>query len=90
MKSIPDKNWPALKAKIRNKWGKFSDQELNTLKSDITQLRGKIQKAYGLSAEHAEYQYEEFKTAVFVLLSAEAPKSAVAAAPEPLPAKTAV
>ena len=72
MNSILDKNWPTLKAKIRNKWGKFSDQELNTLKSDISLLRGKIQKAYGLSPELAEYQYEEFKTAVFSLIGGEA------------------
>ena len=85
MNSILDKNWPTLKAKIRNKWGKFSDQELNTLKSDITQLRAKIQKAYGLSPELAEYQYEEFKTAYFSLISG---GTDTGPAPEPDPSKS--
>jgi uncharacterized protein YjbJ (UPF0337 family) len=89
MNSITDKNWTDLKAKIRNKWGKFSDQELNTMKGDFTLLRGSLQRAYGLSKENAEFQYEAFKTAVFTLIGKETARPAVARAAAPAEAPVA-
>jgi len=71
------KNWIELKGKIKSKWSKFNDEEVDSVKSDLTQLSGKIQKVYGIAKDVADRQFDEFKTSVKSLID-DAPKSAVA------------
>jgi uncharacterized protein YjbJ (UPF0337 family) len=65
-----EKNWAELKGMIKTKWGKFNDEEIETLKGDLSQLAGKIEKSYGIAKEHADRQYEDFKSSVNVLIGA--------------------
>jgi uncharacterized protein YjbJ (UPF0337 family) len=54
-------NWSELKGKIKTQWAKFNDDDLETLKGNLDQLSGKIQKVYGYGKEQAEREYNEFK-----------------------------
>lgn len=64
-----EKNWDQIKTKIKSKWGKFNDNELEGFKSDMSQLSGKIQKVYGVAKDQADKQYDEFKTSIQSLLT---------------------
>lgn len=84
-----EKNWTELKGKIKSKWSKFNDEEVESVKSDLSQLSGKIQKAYGIAKDQAEHQYDEFRKSVQALTGQETPAPIVAAVatPSPIPPK---
>jgi uncharacterized protein YjbJ (UPF0337 family) len=54
-------NWTQLKGKIREKWGKLTDDDLEVIRGQKDQLTGKIQEKYGLAKDKAEEQVEEFQ-----------------------------
>jgi uncharacterized protein YjbJ (UPF0337 family) len=54
-------NWTEIKGKIKAKWGKISDDEIESLKGNLTQLSGKIQTAYGYAKDRAEKEFTEFQ-----------------------------
>lgn len=56
--------WTELKGKIKAKWGKLTDNEIDTLEGNIDQIKGKIQKTYGHSVDQAEKEFNEFKQSV--------------------------
>ena len=58
---IAQGNWNEIKGKIRAKWGKLTDNEVETLKGNLEQLTSKIQQTYGYAKEKAESEYQEFK-----------------------------
>jgi uncharacterized protein YjbJ (UPF0337 family) len=60
-KDIGEGNWKELKGKIRAKWGKLTDDEIETLKGNLDQLTAKIQKTYGLAKDKAEAEFKAFK-----------------------------
>ena len=61
---IAQGNWKEIKGKIRAKWGKLTDDEVETLKGNMDQLSSKIQKAYGYAKEKAESEYKEFSQSI--------------------------
>lgn len=63
-KNANDKNWPELKKMIQKKWEKITDEDVEILKTDFSQLVEVIQKAYGFARDQAERQYDEFKKSV--------------------------
>jgi uncharacterized protein YjbJ (UPF0337 family) len=74
-------NWSELKGKVRGKWGKLTDQDLDSLKTDFGQLSGKIQKAYGLAKDQADQQLNDFKKSVESLMGHA--ETSIAAAVQP-------
>ncbi|PPK51639.1 CsbD family protein [Marinobacter persicus] len=54
-------NWKELKARVKQQWGKLSDDRLTEIDGKRDQLAGEIQQAYGLSKEEAEKQIEDFE-----------------------------
>ena len=60
-------NWKQFKGKIKEKWGKLTDDELDQFEGKRDQLLGKVQERYGITREEAERQYrmleEEYGTA---------------------------
>ncbi len=48
-------NWDLAKGRIKARFGKLTDDELDEVKGDFDQLCGRLQQAYGLSREQAEY-----------------------------------
>jgi uncharacterized protein YjbJ (UPF0337 family) len=50
--------WHVLKGKIREKWGRLTDNDLTQLEGHSEQLVGKVQELYGLDREAAEKEIE--------------------------------
>jgi len=46
--------WKQIKGRIRERWGKFTDSDLQRIEGDREMLLGKIQEYYGRSREQAE------------------------------------
>ena len=53
-------NWKIFKGKIKEKWGKLTDDELTTIAGKRDQLAGSIQQHYGIAKEQAEKDADEF------------------------------
>ncbi len=49
-------NWSQLKGKVREQWGKLSDDDLDQIAGRRDQLVGKLQEKYGLAKAEAEKQ----------------------------------
>ncbi|MEO5799003.1 MAG: CsbD family protein [Gemmatimonadales bacterium] len=54
-------NWKVLKGKVKERWGKLTDDELDVLDGKHDQLVGLIQKRYGEAKESVERQLDEWK-----------------------------
>ena len=54
-------NWTQFKGKVKEQWGKLTDDELDMIAGQRDQLVGKIQEAYGISRDEAERQIEGFE-----------------------------
>jgi uncharacterized protein YjbJ (UPF0337 family) len=52
--------WKQLTGKVKEKWGKLTDDDLTTAAGHRDQLVGLLQKRYGLAKEKAEEALEEF------------------------------
>jgi uncharacterized protein YjbJ (UPF0337 family) len=53
--------WHQVKGKIKEKWGKLTDDDLRELEGDGEQLAGRLQERYGMLREEAERQAKEFR-----------------------------
>ena len=53
--------WHQLKGKVKEKWGKLTDDDLRQLEGHGEQLAGKLQARYGLARDVAEQQAKEFR-----------------------------
>jgi uncharacterized protein YjbJ (UPF0337 family) len=51
-----------LKGKIKQQWGKLTDDEIDQLEGHAEILAGKLQERYGLNQEEAERQAKEFRS----------------------------
>ncbi len=56
-------NWAQVKGRIREEWGKLSDDDLERLKGQRDQLIGKIQESYGHNREAIEKRFAEIEKA---------------------------
>lgn len=56
--------WDQLKGKVREKWGKLTDDELDVIAGKRDQLLGKVRERYGLKKEQAEKQLEDFQRSI--------------------------
>jgi uncharacterized protein YjbJ (UPF0337 family) len=52
-------NWNQMKGKMREKWGKLTDDDWQTVAGKKDQFLGKLQERYGYSKEQAEHDYNE-------------------------------
>jgi uncharacterized protein YjbJ (UPF0337 family) len=53
--------WHQIKGKVKEKWGKLTDDDLTQLEGHGEQLAGKLQQRYGLARDEAERQAKEFR-----------------------------
>ena len=53
-------NWRQLRGKIREHWGKLTDDELDVIAGRYDQLAGKVQERYGTTTEEAAKQLNAF------------------------------
>ena len=54
--------WKQVRGKIKEQWGKLTDDEIDQLEGKSDQLAGKIQEKYGLAKDEAERQSKEFRS----------------------------
>jgi uncharacterized protein YjbJ (UPF0337 family) len=52
--------WKQYKGAAKERWGKFTDDDLDVIDGRSQQLVGKIQERYGIAKEQAEKQANEF------------------------------
>lgn len=55
--------WKRAAGKIKEKWGKLTDDDLQMIRGKRDQLVGKIQERYGIAKNEAERQVDEFSRA---------------------------
>jgi uncharacterized protein YjbJ (UPF0337 family) len=53
-------NWKQVKGRVKERWGKLTDDELDQIEGNYDILLGKIQKAYGLSRDEVERDLSRF------------------------------
>lgn len=58
---IVEGNWNQAKGKVKEQWGKLTDDDLATISGKRDQLAGKLQERYGLAKEDVEKQLEIFE-----------------------------
>jgi len=56
-------DWKQFKGKVKEAWGKLTDDELDVIAGQRDQLIGAIQKGYGIGREEAERQVRDFESA---------------------------
>ena len=54
-------DWKQFSGKIREKWGKLTDDDFSVIGGKRDQLLGVIQKRYGIAKEEAERQLSDFE-----------------------------
>lgn len=60
-RNIIEGNWKKLKGKVRQNWGKLTDDQLDIIAGKRDQLAGEIQEAYGYSQEEVEKQISSWE-----------------------------
>jgi uncharacterized protein YjbJ (UPF0337 family) len=54
-------NWDQWKGRIRERWGRLSEDQLDVIGGRRDQLTGRIEEIYGLSHEEAERQLRNWE-----------------------------
>ncbi|WP_303980815.1 CsbD family protein [Dongia mobilis] len=57
---IIEGNWNQAKGKVKEQWGKLTDDDLATISGKRDQLAGKLQERYGMAKDEVEKQLETF------------------------------
>ncbi len=52
--------WIQVKGKVKEEWGKLTDDDLDQIAGKGEQLAGKLQEKYGLAREEADKQVSRF------------------------------
>ncbi len=57
-------NWKKFSGKVREQWGKLTDDDLDVIEGRRETLSGRIQEIYGISQDEAERQIKRFEDAL--------------------------
>ena len=52
--------WKQVSGKVKEKWGKLTDDDITVINGKKEQLVGRIQERYGIAKQEAEKQVDEF------------------------------
>ncbi len=55
-------NWNQFKGKVKEQWGKLTDDDLARIEGQRDQLLGRVQERYGIEKEEAEKQVKQFES----------------------------
>jgi uncharacterized protein YjbJ (UPF0337 family) len=58
---IIEGNWKQLKGKLKEQWGKLTDDDLDVIEGKREVLAGKIQERYGITKDEAEKHVKEWQ-----------------------------
>ena len=53
-------NWKQAKGKVKQQWGKLTDDDIEVIEGKRDELIGKIQARYGITRDEAAKQVDEF------------------------------
>ncbi|MBN9229844.1 MAG: general stress protein CsbD [Legionella sp. 40-6] len=59
-KDIFEGSWEEVKGKIKQAWGKLTDDDLTQIKGSQQEIYGKLQHHYGYTKEQAQKAVKEF------------------------------
>jgi uncharacterized protein YjbJ (UPF0337 family) len=54
-------NWKQLKGKVKQQWGKLTDDDLTLIEGQRDELVGRIQERYGLAKDEADRQVKDWE-----------------------------
>ncbi|HAU5565788.1 TPA: CsbD family protein [Serratia fonticola] len=54
-------NWKQFKGKVKEKWGKLTDDDMDVAEGKRDQLVGRIQERYGYEKDQAEKELKEWE-----------------------------
>lgn len=58
---IASGGWNLMKGKVKEKWGKLTDDDLDVIAGKKDQLIGRLQQKYGYSKEEAEREVSDWE-----------------------------
>jgi len=59
-RSVSKAKWKQVRGKVKERWGRLTDNEITVMNGEIDQLVGKIQERYGLAREEVENDVREW------------------------------
>ena len=54
-------NWMQFKGKVKEQWGKLTDDDLDVIAGKRDQLLGRLQERYGYARDRAEEELRDFE-----------------------------
>ncbi|CAA9406316.1 MAG: UPF0337 protein YjbJ [uncultured Ramlibacter sp.] len=54
-------NWKQIKGKLKEQWGKLTDDDLDIIAGRRDQLLGRIQERHGIAKDEANRQVQDFE-----------------------------
>jgi uncharacterized protein YjbJ (UPF0337 family) len=54
-------NWKQFRGKVKEEWGKLTDDDLDVIAGKRDQLLGRLQERYGIAKDAAEARIKEFE-----------------------------
>ncbi len=64
-------DWTELKGKIKTKWSKLADSDVDGFKGNLDLIADKIQTTYGYTKDKAHQEYSDFKKSLEPTVSAD-------------------
>lgn len=59
---IIEGNWKQLKGKVKQQWGKLTDDDFDVIDGKRDELAGRIQERYGITRDEAEKQVRDWES----------------------------
>lgn len=56
--------WKQFRGRVKEQWGKLTDDDLDRIEGKRDQLLGAVQKQYGIARDEAERQLRSFETTI--------------------------
>ena len=53
-------NWKQVKGKVKEQWGKLTDDDLDVIAGKQDQLEGKLQERYGYAKDRAQKEMDDW------------------------------
>ena len=60
-KDTVEGNWKQVKGKVKEQWGKLTDDDMDVIAGKRDQLLGRIQERHGISRDEAERQVMQWE-----------------------------
>ena len=61
-KDILAGKWKEMKGRVKEQWGKLTDDELDQIEGQREELVGRIQERYGIARDEAERQVRDWES----------------------------